>query len=222
MTNLFINYYTDKNHARNQELELCVLSNMLNSNIDKLVIVLGKKEVKPLQQLIDKTNCKKCEMVIYEDRPTLNYFFSLTTPFVNDINIIANTDIVLDETSLEILKNWEFKNRVLALSRWDFVNMQLSAATSTLFNRPDSQDTWIKKGSFPITEGADICLGKAGVDNKIAYLLDKQFEVINPSLTIKTFHLHLTNIRNYFDGAGIVVDRIPPPYKLIWPTDLPE
>jgi hypothetical protein len=52
-------------------------------------------------------------------------------------------------------------------------------------------------------------------DNKLAYELSQAgFEVLNPSRTIQTFHLHDVNIRTYI---GENIYRIPPPYKLLPP-----
>ena len=52
-------------------------------------------------------------------------------------------------------------------------------------------------------------------DNKLAYELSQAgFEVLNPSRTIVTFHLHDVNIRTYVSEN---IYRIPPPYKLLPP-----
>jgi hypothetical protein len=89
-----------------------------------------------------------------------------------------------------------------------------------LFDRADSQDTWIFKGGVNQVSGADFTMGIAGCDNAIAHLLEQHgYNVINPSRTIKTYHLHLTNIRNYTDISGNAIQRIQPPYKLINPTE---
>jgi len=65
-------------------------------------------------------------------------------------------------------------------------------------------------------EGADFTLGIAGCDNKIAHLLNKHYTLKNPSLSIKTYHLHNTNIRNYINFSH--VERLPPPYFTIKPS----
>jgi hypothetical protein len=56
-------------------------------------------------------------------------------------------------------------------------------------------------------------------DNSIAHLLSVAgYEVKNPSRTLKTFHFHITNIRNYTNISGQAINVIPPPYKLLPPT----
>jgi len=113
----------------------------------------------------------------------------------------------------------------LSLTRWDVkadnvFNTNNHVDSSVLFDTPDSQDTWIFMGGVPQISGADFTLGKAGCDNSIAYMLEQSgYNVLNPSRTIKTYHLHLTNIRNYTDVVGHAIERIQPPYKLLYPTE---
>jgi hypothetical protein len=105
----------------------------------------------------------------------------------------------------------------LALSRWEIQNLEKNI--STHFDRDDSQDTWIFLGSVNNINLADFTLGVCGCDNKIAYLLGENgYYVINPSKTLKTYHLHLTNVRNYLNVVGEATERIPPHYKLIETT----
>ena len=218
--NLIINYYTDGNPVRNQELQLCLLANLFNKMLKKVIIIVANKDIENLKNLLKKANTNNWELVVHNERPTLNYYFSLTSE--DAVNIIANSDIIIDENTIHQLENYNFSNKVLALSRWDFVDKTIDKNTAILFSRADSQDVWIKRGIFPQTQGADICLGKAGVDNKIAFLLEREhgYNVINPSLSIKTYHLHLSGIRNYTTPSGNVIDRIPPPYKTIQPSYL--
>jgi hypothetical protein len=57
-------------------------------------------------------------------------------------------------------------------------------------------------------------------DNKIGHLLEKAgYDVKNPSKTLRTFHYHTTNVRNYLDIVGFPIERIPPPYKIMPPTE---
>ena len=128
----------------------------------------------------------------------------------NNINIISNLDIIIPQETLysevsKTINDYIDSKTCLALSRWDIQENN----TYVHFDRSDSQDTWIFIGGVPNINGADFTLGKCGCDNKILYLLDESgYFLINPSKTLKTYHLHLTNIRNY----GNV---IPPPYNLL-------
>jgi len=222
-SNLFINFYQDKNEARQRELLICVLANVYNEEIDTVNILVSNRDSNSLMALMEKIKPAyhpKISIIPFNNRPALNDYFRLTQKYPQDINIIANKDIILDVNSLKRLKYWEWKNYFLALTRWDFINNKLEKDKAVFYNQPDSQDTWITKGIIPQVNGGNIKLGTCGVDNKIAYLLQNHYEVINPSLEIKTYHLHLTNIRNYMDRVGRPIERIPPPYKIIQPTIL--
>ena len=49
-------------------------------------------------------------------------------------------------------------------------------------------------------EGDGIQLGQWGCDNKIAYILNQSgYEVINPCRKINSFHLHRSNVRNWYN-----------------------
>lgn len=221
--NLFINYYVDKNISRQNELEICVLSNIYNKELDSINVFCGRKHIKNFENLLEKvqgTFSDKVRIHEFDDRPTYNDYFRLTHIFPDDINIIANTDMIIDESSLQQLKKWHWGRYCLALSRWDFINGELKKEDAIHFNRADSQDVWIVKGSFPIIDGVNFGLGVAGCDNKIAHLLSNYYEMLNPSLNIKTYHYHLSQVRNYTNSQGLPINRVDPPYKLIPPSSL--
>jgi hypothetical protein len=186
MINLIYNYYKDKNPARQKEIDFCLNKNLSNKNINTIVIES-------------------------QDRLTYSYYFkkinSVTLP--NDINIVCNSDIYLDDTILNC-KNMAVDD-CYALSRWDLK----TNGSAELFNRPDSQDTWIFKGKIRSNLYGDIFLGMPGCDNRIAYEIVKAgYRLSNPSKTIKTYHVHSSNIRNYSKKH----DTVPGPYKQISPT----
>lgn len=188
--NLFVNYYEDKNSARKKELEFCLAHNTKNPYIDKVV-------------------------VIKNERPSFNDFFKLTEAYPNDFNIIANSDVIFDET-ITLLKdyNWNRKT-VFGLTVWD-----LQKDGKLIFrNRRDSQDVFITLGAFPQCEGAHFGLGKLGCDNSILHKLEKAgFDILNPSMDIKCAHIHLTQVKNY--NPNQKSEACPEPYKLIEPTSL--
>jgi hypothetical protein len=88
------------------------------------------------------------------------------------------------------------------------------------WNHADSQDVWIFNG--PVEKGVDanFLLGHPGCDNALAYKLEfSGYEVLNPSLTLKTYHQHLVMVRNYLNQKGEQKEKgIPPPYKILVPT----
>lgn len=222
--NLFINFYQDKNEDRQRELLICTLSNIYNTEIDTVNILIAKSDVDSLMKFIEKIEesyKSKITILPFEARPTYNEYFKFTEKYPNDINIIANKDVIIGVGSLGKLKKWNWKNYCLALCRWDFINDNLNKDEATFYDHADSQDVWILKGSFPQLKGVDFGLGIAGCDNAIAERLSHHFEVISPSKEIKTYHYHITQIRNYLNQNHIPIETVSKPYKLITPTMLP-
>jgi hypothetical protein len=188
MINLFVNYYVDQNPLRQAEIDLCFSKNFSNPLLN--VVVLNSQE-----------------RLKYTD------YFRVINQYSSgsDINIIANSDIFFDNT-ISLTVNMTYKS-IYALSRWDWS----PDGSSKHFNRKDSQDCWIVKG--PITDvNGEFFLGYRGCDNRIAHEFTQAgYQVSNPSLTIKTYHVHNTNIRNYKYTSEYLV---PGPYSFIPPTSL--
>jgi len=152
-------------------------------------------------------------------RPTFKDMFNAINENTDshDINIIANSDIYFDKDfDCSMIKY----NECYALSRWD-VQPDGSAIH---YNNSGSQDTWIFRGAIRMVESANFTQGVAGCDNKIAYLLKEAgYKVSNPSLNIKTYHLHLSGIRYYDKKRPGQRDiyRLPRPHMNVHPTALP-
>jgi hypothetical protein len=190
MIRLLVNTYKSDSQARQIELDICLEKNMA-------LPFLTVHDIQP--------------------RPTFNDYFKLACKHTltgdfdkDDIFVIANSDIYFDETLL--LANHIKHGEVYALTRYDIKRGQ-----ARFFDRPDSQDVWIFR-FVPPMDGADFHLGVGGCDNRIAYLLNKAgYKVTNPSLSIKTYHLHESGIRT-FDYKKHKV--IPPPYLTLKPTSL--
>jgi len=191
MIRLLVNTYKSDSQARQAELDICLEKNIA-------LPFLTVHDIQP--------------------RPTYNDYFHTSSKLIHDedfdnddIFVIANSDIYFDETLL--LANQIKHGEVYALTRYDIKRGQ-----ARFFDRPDSQDVWIFRGGINPIEGADFNLGVGGCDNRIAYLLHKAgYTVTNPSLSIKTYHLHESGIRT-FDYKKHKV--IPPPYLTLAPTTL--
>lgn len=191
MIRLLVNTYKSDSQARQVELDICLEKNMA-------LPFLTVHDIQP--------------------RPTFNdYFNSIFMQYsygkfeLDDIFVIANSDIYFDETLL--LANNIKHGEVYALTRYDIKRGQ-----ARFFDRPDSQDVWIFRGGINPIDGADFHLGVGGCDNRIAYLLNKAgYKVTNPSLSIKTYHLHESGIRTFDYKKHKVV---PPPYLTLKPITL--
>ena len=187
MIRLFYNYYQDDNPIRRKEIDFCFKKNLENKIVNTIIIESQTK-------------------LTYND-----FFEKINKTITNDddINIICNSDIFLDDT-IELANKIQDK-QVFALSRWDWYENQ----APVFFHRQDSQDTWIFRGPA-ININGSFTLGKRGCDNRIAYEFQRAgYQVINVGKTIKTFHVHNSNIRNYSFN-----DVVPGPYLSPEPTDL--
>lgn len=149
-----------------------------------------------------------------EGRPTFTELFRMCKP--DAVNVIANADIYLER-----LAHHPEPGHVWALSRYDVD----PTGAEVLWDHVDSQDTWIVYGG-PHEVDAPYTMGVPGCDNALIHALRTAgFTVTNPSKTIRTYHLHLSQYRSYLDGegqgrGGRKMYRVPPPYGMVHPTEL--
>ena len=189
--NVFTNYYSEKKDRRRLELEECVSNNVLNPHINYIPIVS-------------------------QTRMKFNDFFNIINDYTSDddVNIICNLDIYFDNniTIAQRIKPGEF----WCLARWDYKRNKKILHC----NRPDSQDTWVFRGKMTKIN-ADFEMGKRGCDNRLAFLAKEAgLNVTNPSKSVKTIHIHNSNIRNY--NKRNKADLVRGPYHTITPTALPQ
>jgi hypothetical protein len=188
--NVFVGYYQDKNQTRNDELMECMRCNINNPYINYVLIES-------------------------DERMKYNDYFRIINAYSdpNDVNVIMNLDIYLDPESCSLLEKIKPKE-MFALCRWEKQpNGELKFA-----DRPDSQDAWVFRGYIDIN--VDFHLGYAGCDNRLAKVFaDAGWKVTNPSRTIKTIHIHSSNIRNYKPGKHNKM-MVEGPYLTLTPTIL--
>ena len=119
-----------------------------------------------------------------------------TVTYDNEINIICNLDIFFD-SSINKITQMGSKD-FLALTRWD-INTDTKQAK--FFNVNCSQDTWIWKGKVDLDViDLDFGFAQPGCDNAICgEFHENGYKVLNPSLSVKSFHLHSDTSRTYTD-----------------------
>lgn len=200
----FTQYYIPEKNKRGKEIRKCLEMNIQNPYIDKIVL-LNEKELLPsisfrkdkIQEVIIGKRLTYAAVLkwIYENAPK------------DTLCVFANADIWLDSVMWKDMWTADIQNAFLALLRWD---VQEDGSESKLFGpRNDSQDTWgvlsdsiqSRTWNWPSLE---IPFGKAGCDNAITVeMLRQKFLIVNPSLSLKTHHYHLSGMRNY-DPADVV------------------
>jgi hypothetical protein len=179
--NVFSNYYTSDVEDRQLELDTCLKKNNENEDIDRIILFTN---VEPTLKS-DKIIC-----VMGNDRPTYKEYFNyINENYPNDYNILANLDIYFGDMSYihTLNENW-----VYALTRYDVD----TNGNDVFWNHIDSQDVWVFNGVIKDVVECDFTLGVPGCDNAIAERLRRSgYNVLNPSLKFKTYHLHNTNYR---------------------------
>lgn len=219
MTRLFISLYPESNEARKNELKTCLLKNIECAAIDEIFILAERAESFDYLPYISDAENKKVYVLPVTVRPTFRTFFNAinhiqqntgenfgNVTFTN-INIIANSDIYFE--SLPVFPAY---NQCFALTRYE---IEANGGVRFL-NRSDSQDSYIFNGAIKIPEYCHFFIGTPGCDNRICHELKRTgYEVLNPSLTIKTYHLHLG--QKSYDNT---TERVKTPYLRLNPCEL--
>jgi hypothetical protein len=153
---------------------------------------------------------------VFEDiiHPTEREFSELFDYFHPEkINILANGDIAFDEgiKAVSVIDS----ETVFALARYEM--------SGKLYHVNYSQDVWILRGRLKPEliqnkSRLSFMMGTFNCDNRLAWELNSYgYNVFNPSLTIKTWHIHGSQVRTYSKK-----DRVPPPYLRLPPISLQD
>ena len=211
-------YYKPKEAKREAELYKCLKKNLECEYIDQIILYLESKDVN-----LPPDPLKKLVTIPLKSRLTFADCIQAVQKRVSPGHLVvfANTDIYL-ESSWRSLWSVDIHDTFMALLRWE---EGLDGAEPTMFGpRADSQDTWVIHSDSVLDRSWDlkslnIPFGQAGCDNSICVeFLRKKFKIVNPSSSLKTIHVHQSEIRNY-DPKNIV-DR--PTYMFIDPTGIHE
>ncbi len=192
---LVIPFYLDKRKIRRKELFDCLGKNLNNYLINQVVAVCDTEIKIPYNKKLTVINIGRRQM--FSD---LSNIANSINP--DGINIVANADIFFKVEDIKKIKTVDFTNTVLALSRW---NIQKKNKPKH-FALKDSQDSWLWKGKLNIN--GDFLMGTRGIDNRIAHEIGLKYNIINPSCSIKSYHVHLSEMRNYTEKS----EAIPTPY----------
>ena len=212
-------YYKPTQTKRQKELERCLKKNLENPFVDKIILFMESNDI---QLPHDEKN--KIQKVPLKARLTYADCIDAVQKHVGAGSIVAfaNTDIYLDAITSRTLWSIDLHDTVLALLRYED---ELDPADAKIFGpRPDSQDTWILHSDSIMErtwkqENFRIPFGQAGCDNAVLVeFLRARFRISNPASSIRTFHVHKSEIRNY-DPRNIVDREV---YMYVEPTGLHE
>ena len=188
-------YYVSEQSKRRNEINTCLNNNINNKYIDH-IILLNEKD---FSSKLPKSSKLKQEIINHR----LHYddvirYINENIP-ENSIVAFANADIYLDD-SIRSIWSTNVEDKFFALLRYDDDE---NGGNEIFGPRADSQDTWILSSNSVKSrkwnyESLHFSFGISGCDNAITTeMLRMKFLIVNPALSIKTHHLHLSEIRTY-------------------------
>jgi hypothetical protein len=189
-------FFKHEKSKRAAEIRKCLRENSKSRLIDKILLLNESP-----QQILESA---KIEEEVIGHRLTYQDVFNRIYTIPDDVIVVfANADIFIDDASWKDLWNINLEDKFLALLRYDVGNSGDTADAKLFGPRADSQDTWVVRAVDVKKRAKDswnlgFKFGKMGCDNLIALEMMKQkFLVSNPSQTLKTYHVHSSDIRNY-------------------------
>lgn len=202
-------YYIDKSPERQKENDYCIHDNVNNPAISHIYLLNEKIYTLPI------LNNPKITQINLGKRLNFYDVFEFTKTLDSTaIKILSNSDMTFETESLRKLQTMKLDKTCLALTRYDVDNYEPFEYHLRSDVASESQDTWIFTDITP-TEDMKFNLGVPGCDNRIVKIIhDLGFQVKNNSLTIKTFHHHKSQIRNYTNQ-----DRLSGEYMSVSPTE---
>lgn len=213
--NLITQFYIDKNKIRHKEILKTLYLNVHNKSIDKIYLL---NERLYTNDELNIESDKIIQIVLNKRMSYCDIFELIDNIKISGYIIIANSDIFFDKT-IERVKYYDLTNKnIITLCRYEYKTDE-SLKNLELFDngRPDSQDVWIYHSDNNIISKYrslfDFMLGKPGCDNKIIYLFNLLgYLCYNEPTIIKSYHYHVTQIRNYSSA-----DIVPGPYYALFP-----
>ena len=182
---------------RASEIRKCLRENNSSRIIDKILLLNESPQTFTKSDKID-------EEIIGHRLTYQDVFERIYDIPDNTIVVFANADIFIDDASFKELWNLNLEDKFLALLRYDLPLSGELGEAKIFGPRADSQDTWIvrsddvKKRDKSVWESMNFQFGKMGCDNALALeAMRAKFLVVNPSQTLKTYHVHASDIRNY-------------------------
>lgn len=203
--------------ARQKEFRFCIEKNLVNPNVDRFLVIWEKSSEMPYPDsrysFLDNL---KVTIFPHDRRPTYDDFMALAVDqnLTGPVGII-NTDIFFDE-SLSLAENIP-ADTIYSISRYNWDPDNESATSLQGDGRSGSSDTWIWRAPLK-TFKADIILGVIGCDSYfVQRALGASLKVLNPCLSVRSYHLHKVGIRNdspsglrYWDARDYSITCIDP------------
>jgi|SaaInlStandDraft_4_1057021.scaffolds.fasta_scaffold02018_2 hypothetical protein len=214
VANLLISFYNETNVDRLNEYKMCLNNNIKNIHIKQIIVfyeyILEEDKHKQDDFLLSGNDKVKILYMKRNKPRTISYNCMIdyaNAELKGEIVIISNSDIYFDST-LEHIFDFDYfypVNLMFSLTRTNLKNYKTESGD--IWKRhAGSQDTWVFKS--PIKKICEnINLGWVKCDTKFSYEMDKiGYLVLNPSDTIKCWHVHDSNTRKILKSSNCVYE----------------
>lgn len=221
---LYVPFFISAHLARQAEMTECLRQNMLLRAFESVVLLPESVELLARPAMLPRSVHLEIDRSVEPRRRTFADIFDLIRArhrYQPHVAVIANNDILFDESLESVRALSSLRGVALALSRWHA--HERTFQPREVFRRADSQDAWIVDShDVPVRNlsvGA-FMLGQPGCDNRLAYELQHTARlcVLNPALTVKVTHVHFSNHRTYTKNRKDAV--VPAPYLQVPPKAL--
>jgi hypothetical protein len=210
---LWTTYYKPKDDERNSEFIRCLTINAGNPHVD-VFYILSEESVVPIKN-------DKLRVIKINERPSYNSFFDrYKTHEPNSVNVLINTDIVLDYRHTPRLSHVNNGNIFFALTRYEFLGPtkhiqtmnDILAVPTELFGSDRvltsqfyyTQDTWVIFGYPNSGRVFTEQIGTPRCDGRIAFhFVSLDYKVYNPCLSVFTYHIHDNPDRSYYPPSCV-------------------
>jgi hypothetical protein len=217
---LITQFYKPAQNRRAKELTKCLKKNLENPLIDKIVLFVDSDDI-----VLPADPTGKIQRVPLKSRITYYDCLVAARDILGPgwICAAANTDIYLDEATWGQVWSVNLDDTLLALLRYE-ESVDGSSPPQLFGPRADSQDCWVFTSDSVLKrtlkpEAFQIPFGIAGCDNAILVeFLRAKYNIVNPAMSLKTIHVHKSEIRTYDPLA--IVDR--PVYMHVDPSGFHE
>lgn len=215
-TTLHCQWYRTQSVDRNAEIEFSVRRNLENVAVDRFVWYVPEEDMDAVPEWL------KGEVVKISGRLTYGAVLRNATDSLS-LHILINTDIVVPSESVRSLRvrmMYAFgearpSETIVCLTRWESSMATFPAARRV--KGSNSQDLWAWWGNLAVANEEvtrcldDIPLGIPGCDNRVAHEFGQLGTVLNPALTIRTYHIHASAQRTYSSSTP----PIPRPWRKV-------
>lgn len=205
-TRFFVNYYVPSNAQRAHEIDTCFFFNLSNPEIDEVFVLCDLTT--PFPEWTEPY-ASKITKIDYPHRVLIKDVIDIvnkhTTP--ETVNIFGNSDIILDEKGIALVRQYSTPTYAYTLTRKNLVK-EITCDTPRLqlagkIHR-GTTDTWIVHGKIRIpTTQLNIHFGTLGCDPLLNSILATKYTVLDPYDDVQTYHYHLSKNTNNYHGAGI-------------------